>query len=102
MRFENSAVDGFRIDSGDLDDLRCAAETAHDSDSQVRRACEFCQKSDDRLIRFTVHWGRGNVEFPGFAELSGEFGLASPCPNLKREPRFHLSLFATRYARANR
>jgi hypothetical protein len=30
MRFENSALEGGRIDSPNLDNLRCAGETAYD------------------------------------------------------------------------
>jgi hypothetical protein len=103
MRFENSALESIRIGSLDLNDLRGSRETAYDPNCRSRYTGQPCQKSYDCFVGLAVHRRRGDVKLPGFAELSREFGFASPGADFKRESCFHLQLsFATGCGRADR
>ncbi len=82
-------LEGGRIDSPNLDNLRCTGESAYDPNRGRRNASQFRQKSYDRFVRFAIYSRRGDVKFPGVTKLSREFSLASPGADLKRESCFH-------------
>src|ERR1700687_3252778 len=112
IRFENSALKMFRIDPLQFNDLRAAGEAADDSNGGGGNTRKSGEESDDRLICLAVHRRRGDVQLPGVSVPgvsipAHEFGPARAGADLKRESRFHLSLFpaplfsATRSARAD-
>src|SRR5580698_961647 len=91
MRFENSALKMFGIDSVDLDDLRGTGEAGDDSNRAHGDTGEFREETNDRLIRSAIHRRRGHVQFPGVSISTCKFGLAGAGAHLKRESGFHLS-----------
>jgi hypothetical protein len=61
MRFENSAVQGFRIDAVEFDNLCAAGEACYDPNRAGRHAGQFRQETEDCFVGFAIHRGRCDV-----------------------------------------
>jgi hypothetical protein len=61
MRFENSAMKTFRIDSVQFDDLRRAGEAADNADRGGRNSSELGEEADDGLVCLAIHRDRRHV-----------------------------------------